>query len=29
MQVKKLFNPDGTREISRQRLVGGPTTNLL
>ncbi len=29
MQVKKLFNPEGTRDIGAQRLVGGPTTNLL
>ncbi|MGC8505261.1 MAG: ribonucleotide-diphosphate reductase subunit beta [Thermoplasmata archaeon] len=29
MEVKKLFNPEGTRDLSMQRLVGGPSTNLL
>ncbi len=29
MEVKKLFNPEGTREVGMQRLVGGPSTNLL
>ena len=29
MEHKKLFNPEGTRERSEQRLVGGPSTNLL
>lgn len=29
MTPKRLFNPEGTREVGAQRLVGGPTTNLL
>jgi ribonucleoside-diphosphate reductase beta chain len=29
MEVKKLFNPEGTRDLSLQRMVGGPSTNLL
>jgi ribonucleoside-diphosphate reductase beta chain len=29
MQTKRLFNPDGTRDRKMQRLVGGPSTNLL
>ncbi|MCY0880626.1 MAG: ribonucleotide-diphosphate reductase subunit beta, partial [Firmicutes bacterium] len=27
--TKKLFNPEGTRALSAQRLVGGPSVNLL
>ncbi len=29
MIQKRLFNPEGTRDRSVQRLVGGPSTNLL
>lgn len=29
MHPKRLFNPDGTRDLSQQRLVGGPSPNLL
>ena len=29
LQKKLLFNPDGTRELGQQRLVGGKSTNLI
>ena len=29
MQKKLLFNPDGTRDLKYQRLVGGKSTNLI
>ena len=29
MEHKKLFNSDGTRDRTKQRLVNGPSTNLL
>lgn len=29
MQKKLLFNPDGTRDLNKQRLIGGLSPNLL
>ncbi len=29
LEIKSLFNPSGTRDLRAQRLIGGPSVNLL